>query len=215
MYDRETKTLWSHLTGEALAGPLKGETLEMVSSVPRIAWKDWRAQYPETKVLSIGSNEDLVQDVYDGYHHSQRTGLFEPETVDRRFGLKDVVIGVRLDEAEKAYPLNKVFWKGKGESGGRLVQDTRADIPVLIYHDPRSYFTAVYDLRDAVGSTHEFSEPPQGKLAIDTDGDSWNLLTGEGPGNTVLRSLPHVNIYWFAWVDFYPKTEIYKEKPEN
>ena len=126
-----------------------------------------------------------MQDVYDGFHRSQRTGLFEPENVNKRFGLKAVVIGVRLNRAVKAYPLNKAFWKSKGKNDGRLIQDMIADIPILTYHDPRSYFTAVFDLRDAAGSSCEFSEPPEGKMSLDTDGVSWNLLTGQGPGNTV------------------------------
>ena len=42
MYDRETKTLWSHLTGEAVYGPMQGEKLTMLSSVPKVKWKDWK-----------------------------------------------------------------------------------------------------------------------------------------------------------------------------
>lgn len=207
MYDRETRTLWSHLTGEALSGPLSGQTLEMVSSPPRIAWKDWKGQYPESLVLSVGSNEDLKRDVYEGYHASQKTGLFEPGLIDNRVGNKELVIGVRLESHRKAYPLRKSFWEGIGN--GRLIQDSIGNVPVLIYHNPESYFTVVYDRRQGKDLQYEFKEQPTGIFAKDSNGELWNLLTGEGPSGIVLHFIPHVNIYWFAWVDFYPETILY------
>ena len=53
MYDHQTRTLWSHITGEAIEGALKGKRLTVLSSMPRIAWKEWKQHYPETKVLSV------------------------------------------------------------------------------------------------------------------------------------------------------------------
>ena len=209
MYDRETRTLWSHLTGEALSGPLTGQTLEMVSSTPRIAWKTWIGQYPESLVLSVRSNEDLERDVYEGYHASQKTGLFDPGLTDRRLGNKELVLGVRLGHHRKAYPLRESFWEGNGS--GRLIQDQIGDVPVLIYHNPESYFTAVYDRRRGKGLQHEFEEQPVGIYAQDSEGGLWNLLTGEGPSSIVLEFIPHVNIYWFAWVDFFPETTLYTQ----
>ena len=166
-------------------------------------------------VLSIRSNEDLIEDVYEGYHNSQRTGLFDPTTVDKRLDLKEIVIGVRLENHREAYPLSRLDRGGQGETDARLIQDHIGQIPVLVYHDPNTYFTAVYDRRSPSGFTHCFPEETSGNQVLDAQGDRWNILTGEGPNDKVLRRIPHVNIYWFAWVDFYPETEIFKKKSKK
>lgn len=61
MYDRQTESLWSHLTGRCIWGPLKGEQLEMVTSVPKIKWQDWKGLHPTTKVLSVEGGKTLAQ----------------------------------------------------------------------------------------------------------------------------------------------------------
>jgi hypothetical protein len=45
MFDRETGTLWSHLTGEALDGPLIGNDLKQVLS-EQTTWGRWRLLVP-------------------------------------------------------------------------------------------------------------------------------------------------------------------------
>ena len=52
MYDVETRSLWSHLLGEAMAGPLKGTVLGQVPSV-MVDWKTWKSRHPQTTVLNL------------------------------------------------------------------------------------------------------------------------------------------------------------------
>ena len=51
--DAETGTLWDGLTGQALKGPLMGESLTRLKSTASFwfGWKDW---YPDTRVYAIG-----------------------------------------------------------------------------------------------------------------------------------------------------------------
>jgi hypothetical protein len=212
MYDRETRTLWSHLTGEALEGPMAGEELTILSSVPKVKWKEWKARYPNTTVLSVGGREDQRNDNYRDYHGSSRTGLFSPENRDKRLREKDRVIGVIVGSQQKAYSLKKKLWKTRKKGEWRLVQDQIGDVPVLVFHDPENYATAVYDRRLEDGSVLEFTENAQGYRAADATGGQWNLLTGEGSEDKTLTPLPHVGIYWFAWTDFYPETLLHKEQ---
>ena len=51
MMDRETETLWSHVTGEAIRGPLEGTRLEAIP-VAHTTWKPWRAAHPDTRALA-------------------------------------------------------------------------------------------------------------------------------------------------------------------
>ena len=50
MMDEETGSLWSHVVGEALQGPLKGKVLKTVPVV-QTSWAAWIKQHPDTKVL--------------------------------------------------------------------------------------------------------------------------------------------------------------------
>ena len=50
MFDRETRTLWSHVTGKAVQGPLAGTRLNMLPAV-HTTWALWRANHPDTIVL--------------------------------------------------------------------------------------------------------------------------------------------------------------------
>lgn len=54
MYDVKTGTLWLQETGEALAGPLTGQTLRKLppeAFEPGIRWDEWHKRHPDTKVL--------------------------------------------------------------------------------------------------------------------------------------------------------------------
>ena len=211
MYDRQTGSLWSHMTGEALEGPYKGQKLEMMAAVPIVKWKTWRDAHPDTRVLSIRGREDQRRDNYWDYHSSSRTGLFPTEHEDKRLYRKDLVIGVRLGEIQKAYSTDKDDWKSGKKGRWKLIQDTVGETPVLVYHDPDNYATAVYDRRVA-GETLSFADTVEGYSAEDASGNTWNMLTGSGPEGKQLRPVPHMNIYWFAWVDFYPNTVLHQQK---
>jgi len=210
MYDRETKTLWSHLTGEAIEGPLKGHKLKMISSLPKMKWKAWQAIYPNTQVLSVNGEEDLRRDAYIEYHVSNRTGLFQTEHKDKRLNPKDMVIGVKTDHHQKAYPLKHPYWKmSQNRSSTKMIQDELDGIPILVYFNAETYATAVYDRRLNETKQITFEKETQNHFAHDTQGNTWHLLTGQGPDGQFLKPIPHVRVYWFAWVDFYPQTLLY------
>lgn len=208
MYDRETGSLWSHMTGECLEGHYKGRTLKMLASTPIVKWKAWREAHPDTKVLTVRGREDRRRDNYYDYHASSRTGLFPTEHRDRRFGSKDLVVGVALPDAAKAYPLGRKRWRADRDGHWKLVSDTVGGTPIVVYHDPDNFTTSVYDrtVGDAVLS---FASTAEGILAADTEGRRWNMLTGTGPDGARLTPIPHLNVYWFAWVDFYPNAALY------
>jgi hypothetical protein len=49
-FDHDTGTVWSQPLGEAIVGPLKGTTLELVPST-LTQWGEWKRLHPETKAL--------------------------------------------------------------------------------------------------------------------------------------------------------------------
>jgi len=50
MYDRSTKSLWIHVSGEAVKGKRKGQKLKFLPSVIT-TWGEWKARHPLTTVL--------------------------------------------------------------------------------------------------------------------------------------------------------------------
>ena len=54
MYDQATHSLWNQFTGRPVVGPLTGSGIELeVLPVTITSWRDWQAQHPDTKVLSL------------------------------------------------------------------------------------------------------------------------------------------------------------------
>ncbi len=215
MYDHQTHSLWSHITGEAIQGPLKGKRLNSLASMPQIAWKTWQFNYPETRVLSVptrgGMQESRSQDVYADYHASQRAGVSGMKYTDNRLPNKSLVIGVQVPAKDdttqfRAYPLTHF-------AETAVINDTLGEVPLLIFHDKASFATAVFVRK--VGEDVRTFNPQDQHFVEDNTGTRWNLITGETTSGkekgTRLERLPAVNIYWFAWARYYPETTIYTQ----
>ena len=214
MYDHQTRSLWSHITGEAIRGPLKGKRLKSLASMPQIAWKTWQQNYPRTRVLSVptrdGMRENRNQDVYADYHASQRAGVSGMEYTDDRLANKSLVIGVQVqtkngDTQFRAYPLTHFIETP-------IINDTLGEVSLLVFHDKTSFATAVFK-RNVAGGARTFSHQDR-YFVEDNTGTRWNLVTGEAISDkdkgARLERLPAVNIYWFAWARYYPETSIYQ-----
>lgn len=214
MYDHQTRTLWSHITGEAVEGELRGKQLKMLAGTPRITWKDWKRNHPLTRVLSVRNDfrhperqiQDISTDNYAAYHASSNTGISGTQYTDNRLIHKELVVGVRINESYRAYPFRAFKRKS-------IINDEVADVPVLAFHDLESNATAVF-LRNVEAKTLIF-EPTEGYFVKDTTtGTTWNLITGTATEGKLkgytLERLPAMNIYWFAWARYHPETTIYK-----
>lgn len=83
MMDEETETLWSHISGEALSGPLAGHRLKSLPSV-QTTWQQWVASHPNTRVLK--KPDEILSSRYAGYMEDpERAGIF------RTFWLREVM----------------------------------------------------------------------------------------------------------------------------
>ena len=213
MYDHQTRSLWSHITGEAIQGPLKGKRLKSLASMPQIAWETWQLNYPNTQVLSvptrIGRQEGRSQDAYADYHASQRAGVSGMKYTDNRLPNKSLVIGVQVPAKDsttqfRAYPLTYF-------AETAVINDTLGEVPLLIFHDKASFATAVF-VRKVAEDVRTFN-PQDQHFVEDNTGTRWNLITGKTVSGKEkgkrLERLPAVNIYWFAWARYYPETTIY------
>jgi hypothetical protein len=212
MYDHQTRSLWSHITGEAVQGKLKGKTLKMLAAMPQIDWKTWRLNFPGTKVLSVPVNlvdktilfEERRRDSYAQYHASPETGVSGMQYSDARLNNKELVVGVKHHDQHRAYPFSAF-------EGQPVLNDRISHVPILVFHDQNSSATAVYKRTlDGMPLVFEWSKE---YFAVDSSETTWNLITGlatEGKyKGKQLERLTSINVYWFAWARYHPDTTIY------
>ncbi|MCD9624251.1 DUF3179 domain-containing protein [Rhabdothermincola salaria] len=218
MYDRQTESLWSHFTGEAIAGVLTGEQLDR-HPVATVAWKDWREANPDGLVLSreTGHDRSYGRNPYPGYDDvNSEPFLFEGET-DGRLAAKTRVVGVGLDAEPTAIRLEPLLDEGVLE----LELDGE---PAVAWALPGTASALdagdVPDGRD-VGATGVFSRTVDGQdltfsrtddgFRDDETGSAWNVLGQATSGpleGSQLRAFEHVDTFWFAWAAFAPETRV-------
>lgn len=212
MYDVESGSLWSQLLATAIRGPLTGTELSLRPST-LTTWGEWRRAHPNTEVLLPPPESDTIRgyqsrdyerNPYVGYDRSRQVGIGYNTEVDGRLHPKTMVIGVTSAGVARAYPLDRVTEAG-------VVNDTVGDRAVVVAATAAGSLVA-YDRR-VDGIVLQFEREGDGLVA---DGSRWALVTGralDGPheGTTLSRANDRSQLFWFAWADFHPDTEIYGE----
>ncbi|RMF84387.1 MAG: DUF3179 domain-containing protein [Nitrospinota bacterium] len=213
MYDHQTGSLWSHLTGEAITGAKRGTRLRVLPAM-QTTWKLWRALHPETLVIAKSRSpylRDYSRDPYEGYYYSSRTGVIPPLRRDQRLNPKEYIIGVRIAGKAKAYPFSLL-------NTHPVINDSFQGTPLLVVFS-RESATGMVFRRTLAGKVLTFSLAGEGKgeviLLRDAEtGSLWSGLTGtaqQGPlqGKSLIP-LPLTYAFWFGWKDFYPDTVIWE-----
>jgi hypothetical protein len=199
MQDLETGSLWSHVTGEALDGPAKGQRLENLPSV-QTTWAAWVGQHPDTRLLRKESA--ITGTRYESYvNDPARIGLFRSRWLAERMPGKTLVHGIVrgphalavTDGAARGLVTTvlggtrAVLWRGA--DGGVLAWVAELDGKPLVLI-PQSART----LKDrGTGSTWDLDH---------------GLCTAGSLEGRVLERLPVTTAYWFAWSSFYPNTDV-------
>ncbi|MFQ5556091.1 MAG: DUF3179 domain-containing protein [Acidimicrobiales bacterium] len=99
MYDRQTQSLWSHFTGQAIVGFLTGTTLDTIP-VSTTSFASFREAHPEGIVLSrdTGFSRDYGRNPYPGYDDVGTNPFLFDGPVDGRLPAKAKVVVVRGDD---------------------------------------------------------------------------------------------------------------------
>jgi hypothetical protein len=139
LYDHQTESLWSQLKHTAIAGPLAGTELQRIP-VKRTTWGHWRENHPQTRVLSTdtGYDRDYEVDPYEGYYRALGV-MFPVGDVRTDLPAKEMVMGIDIAGAAKAYPLSLLKDKGAGFSDqvgqNRIRISLSPDAQVVDVHD--------------------------------------------------------------------------------
>lgn len=135
LYDRETDSLWSQITAEAVAGRLTGAKLEAVPSTI-ITWREWKEQHPHTLVLA----ERRVPAIFSALGKALQT-LIPPLRSQRSShpqtpsSFSELVLGVTVGEEKKAYPLDEL-----ARSTAPFTTDTVKGTEVRLFFSPTNAF---------------------------------------------------------------------------
>lgn len=216
MYDRRTESLWSQLITTAIRGPETGTELGFLPS-SLTTWGEWRDAHPDTQILLPPPISDTVVGrttraynrnpyalVYDS---SRQIGVGQETFTDDRLHPKEMVLGVRHDGVSRAYPLSVIKRRG-------VVNDEIAGLPVVLAVGPRD--TVFGFVRRIEGQVLRFTIGDEMHLLA---GDSrWRVSTGlavDGPyeGTQLHRANDRTPMFWFAWLDFYPETDVFGQGP--
>ena len=201
MYDHETRSLWSHLTGGAIQGPLSGSKLTVLPAT-ETRWGAWKTAYPATRVLPHDYRGQT--DEYAGYYAGGDAGILGRKREDSRLSPKDLVIGVRVMDRPKAYALSAVV-------NARVVNDIFDGLPLVLLATSdasASVFERTLNGRtltfEAVGSTIRDHET----------GSTWDPVSGKATAGPLagqsLTPVAATSSFWFGWFDFFPGTALYK-----
>lgn len=215
MYDRRTESLWSQLIATAIRGPETGTELGFLPS-SLTTWGEWHDAHPDTQILLPPPISDTVVGrttraynrnpyalVYDS---SRQIGIGQETFSDDRLHPKEVVLGVRHDGVSRAYPLSVIKRRG-------VVNDEVAGLPVVLAVGPRD--TVFGFVRRIEEQILRFTMGDEMHLLA--GGSRWRVSTGlavDGPfkGARLRQANDRTPMFWFAWLDFYPETDVFGQE---
>lgn len=193
MYDKQTNSLWVHVTGKAEEGPLRGTQLKIIPSTVS-TWRDWSQRHPDTLVLE-GSKHDGFMGSYGAMTgRSQEIGL-----------------AVVLRGKAQLYPYTVL-------DSETLINNHLNNMPVLVVHNKAEMSTYVWS-RYVAGQVLTFNQVRQENNSQDlvfTDRETrslWSWIKGaafDGPlEGTVLQQLPAHPIVVERFSAFYPEGDVF------
>jgi len=209
LQDLQTKSLWSQISGEAIMGPMIGQSLELVPMI-HLTFDEFKQRYPNGKVLRKPERGNRAS-TYESYYASRdQLGIFGRADTFTKLDGKDFVYGLRLKDSAVAVAASYL------EEHRFAVVGT--DRPVIVALSDEGGVTA-HELAMTPGTDVAYLVAENGLLVLRTktggSDDSrvvLDLRTGVPPGDSEmsLTLYPVVTAYWFAWVSFFGETELVK-----
>ncbi|MGH8936289.1 MAG: DUF3179 domain-containing protein [Acidimicrobiia bacterium] len=211
MYDRQTDSRWPQILAQAISGPALDATLEEIP-VAWTTWGRWRQAHPDTEVLSTdtgyvrsyGSDPYGSYNPLGGYFAPGSPRLFPVMHFDERFDDKDVFVGVKHDPARLAVRKERLLAEG-------AVRTAMGEDPVVLLYDPDLDEGFAFLGRVEGDEVRLSPGDSPGRYVDETSGSTWDAFGRAVAGPREGTQLPRLSFYdvmWFAWVAFFPGTEV-------
>lgn len=209
MRDEETGSWWQQVTGEAIQGPLKGQTLRSVYH-DEVTFGLWKREKPEGRVLR--PNEQTAQSgnyLPANWEESvARMPVATSAALDKSLEPRTLILGVTINGVAKAYPFAAMVKQS-------LILDEVGGVPIFIVRGDDNRSVRAFE-SSADGRKLEFFLKPNTSALTMVDaetGSEWDF-TGRAIAGTLsgrqLKKISILNDYWFDWTTYNPKTQVYK-----
>jgi hypothetical protein len=200
--DRETNSLWSILTGDAIEGELEGTRLDQWPAGEKVHWKEWRVRHPGTLVLSVDGREHIRSDPYEMYFESS-VPFRGIEAKDPRLPSREPIFAFRLDEIRYAVPFSAL-------EGGTVVRAAGGDL-FLYRPDGAELHRSTLAFRSEEGAfvrrDGAWEHAPSGARFGAEEGV---FSGGHEPGPTRVEGL---DTFWYMWSLTHPETLVLEAVP--
>ncbi|MEE9551628.1 MAG: DUF3179 domain-containing protein [Gammaproteobacteria bacterium] len=220
MYDRQTESWWQQFTGTGIVGDHAGTKLKQIPA-SIVAYEDFRAAYPKSKVLSYktGHIRPYGRNPYRGYDKIGDIPFLFRDPVDKRLPAMERIIFVRNKGSQRLYPFSLL-------AEVRIINDNIMGLPVVIFSkkgtlsvldaseitDSRLIPSATAWSRQLEDRVLHF-EKINGNIQDTETGSTWDLLGHATAGPLRGRQLQKADSgvhFAFAWLAFNPDSEIYR-----
>jgi hypothetical protein len=205
MRDEETGSFWQQITGAAIAGPLKGEKLTLVSQ-DELTFDLWRKEQPNGTVLA-----PLPRDKAD----------YETATWEKEIGKlptvihatkntlpdRETILGIVEKGTARAFPVSRLTAQSP------VLVDDVGDQPIVLVLGPDAKSIRAFS-RELGGHTLEFYGRSEPWVLLDSDTLSeWNFagcaISGSLKGQC-LSKIEALKDFWFDWQHYHPSSSFYR-----
>jgi hypothetical protein len=203
MFDAETHSLWSSLTGTPVVGPLVGSRLRLVAlAVVTTRWGEWRRAHSDTTVLSLdtGFSRDYSEGAAYRAYFATDALMFDVSRHDNRLPNKAEVLVLR-PEGDTSEPLaiSADFLRE------HPVFTIDAEAPGLVVITSPSGANRVYE-----SGAYRFERMSADGRVLDGEGRAWTVnedaLEASIAGAPRLRRVAAHRAFWFGWYAQHPDT---------
>jgi hypothetical protein len=197
--DKRTGSWWRQATGEAIVGPLKGQSLSELTG-RQMTLGEWSAEHPNTRVLQADS---AFADEFEGMKNYEK-GLSKGKLTRRdsaSWHPKSWVIGVERAGFAKAYDWNILEKK-------RILNDVVGGEPLLLTMAPDSVSFGAWSRRVGI-QTLNFQYANRQLTDQETKSVwSWRgqCISGVLAGRRLNPMPKAYQEFWHSWRSFHPDT---------
>ncbi len=188
MMDKETQTMWSHILGKGMKGPLEDVELEQIPSV-MTDWNSWKQEHPQTTVAVLSKTDRK----YNRDFYKTRK-------------LEKFALGFVRNGKARAWQLDAL-------ADVKVINETFQGLPVVVAFDPPTFTARLFE-RKVGDQLLEFNWVEE-KLQDRQTQSLWNPVSGRAESGPMegkqLVPLPAIMSFTHIWKGFHPETSWFKE----
>lgn len=209
MRDEETGSWWQQVSGEAIYGPLKGQKLRPFFH-DELTFGLWKQEKPNGRVLR--PDEAIMRaGKYAPANWEERmtkVPVTTSATLDKALEPRALVIGVTINKASRAYPVDALLKQSP-------IVDELDRVPIILVLGDDKKSVRVFETQIDGRRLELLQKPNQSPLRlVDAETASEWDFSGKAVGGPLagkqLKKILVLNDYWFDWKTYNPDTSVYQ-----